>query len=118
MGVVPSLLRLPPLGKDQHHKEMIIFFRDTLKAWVPDHLQFCLACGKYVPKDAQYWEEVLPGERVTRPGRLAWNFSAWTAENFPQVTMTHHCLLWQNNPQDRCCPRCAMYIDSITYYWF
>jgi len=110
---LPSVLRLHPTNKEQHHEQMTTFFCRTLRSWFPDHLKFCQSCGMYVPKSGMYWRETLERECAGRGGRVARNFFAWTASQNKYHNLAWHYGLWEELGQCRICPRCKLHTSRI-----
>jgi hypothetical protein len=76
--LLPSMLRICANDREQKHDACHKFFGNTIKTWFPSHLKFCQFCGKYVPRDTNYWTEVLRRECSGRAGLMARNFKAWS----------------------------------------
>lgn len=109
----PTLLRLPAPNQDQEFHEIKRFFRNTMKSWFPDHLKFCQICGKYVPREREYWKEILLKECAGHAGNTARNFFAWTASNDWMKNMEYHYEGWEVLGQSRTCPRCKLHTRHI-----
>ncbi|KAF7514035.1 hypothetical protein GJ744_004360 [Endocarpon pusillum] len=102
-------LQLPAPNQDPAFIETRTFFRHTMRSWFPNHLRFCHICGKYVPREREYWEEILFKECVGHGGNTARNFFAWTASDNEWTNMEHHYEVWETSVQSRTCPRCKLH---------
>lgn len=109
--ILPSLLRLPPSDEEHSHHAMTTFLRNTMKPWFPARLKFCANCGKYVPKDNEYWNEVLRRECKGRAGKLATRFFGWS----PRESSSYY-RRWGEQPQCRVCPRCNLHISRDRWF--
>lgn len=105
-----TILQLPAPDQDRGLFGMAGFFRNTIKSWFPSHLKFCQICGKYVPRDRAYWEEILLKECAGHAGNTSRNFFEWTASPDKNCnSMGEQYNRWMTMKQSRTCPRCRLH---------
>lgn len=105
----------------RYAKDNIVHFTKARlgKKFFPPELKYCMRCGKYVPRDVDFWKNKMYKEFGNSMGELGCKFGAWTyIERWHVNYRGKECTLdwklksWAKGNRAEPCPRCTFVSTS------